>query len=86
MGSVDKLFKRFLTQPKDFTFDELVRLFNQIGFRLSTKGKTSGSRVVFVNKEKELTIGFHKPHPNTIIKQYLMKDILDYLKENKLIE
>lgn len=51
MGTKDKLIERFKRQPKDFTWDELVRLFSLLGFELSNKGKTSGSRVIFIKGE-----------------------------------
>jgi hypothetical protein len=35
----DKLIDRFLATPKDFTFDELVRLFNHFRFETETKAK-----------------------------------------------
>jgi hypothetical protein len=85
MGTKEKLIERFKKQTKDFTFDELIRLFQVLGFDLSQKGKTSGSRVEFVNPEKELFYGIHKPHPDSTIKAYAMKQILEFLKSNQLI-
>jgi hypothetical protein len=85
MGTKEKLIERFKRQPKDFRFDELTRLFRILGFEISQKGKTSGSRIEFVNKEKELSYGAHKPHPDSAIKSYEMKQILDFLTLNKLI-
>jgi len=85
MGTKEKLIRRFKKQPKDFTFDELTRLFRTLGFELSQKGKTSGSRVEFINNEKELSYGAHKPHPDSAIKSYVMKQILEFLTSNKLI-
>ena len=32
MSTKEKLIKRFMRQPKDFTWDELVRLFGIFGF------------------------------------------------------
>ena len=43
METKEKLIERFKRQPKDFTFDELTRLFIVLGFEVSQKGKTSGS-------------------------------------------
>ncbi|MDY0090835.1 MAG: hypothetical protein RBR78_10790 [Flavobacteriaceae bacterium] len=39
MTKKDKLIDRFLATPKDFTFDELVRLFNHFRFETETKAK-----------------------------------------------
>jgi HicA toxin of bacterial toxin-antitoxin, len=85
MGTKEKLIERFKRQPKDFTFDELCRLFRVLGFEISQKGKTSGSRVEFINNEKGLSYGAHKPHPDSTIKSYVMKQVLDLLKSNELI-
>ncbi len=85
MGTKEKLIERFNRQPKDFTINELIRLFQVLGFEISQKGKTSGSRVEFVNSEKELSYGAHKPHPDSAIKSYVMKQVLEFLTSNKLI-
>jgi len=85
MGTKEKLIERFKRQPKDFTFNELIRLFQVLGFEVSQKGITSGSRIEFVNGEKELSYGAHKPHPDSAVKSYLMKQVLEFLTSNKLI-
>ncbi len=85
MGTKEKLIERFKRQPKDFAFDELIRLFQVLGFEVSQKGKTSGSRIEFINDEKELSFGAHKPHPDNTIKSYAMKQILEFLTSNKII-
>jgi hypothetical protein len=85
MGTKEKLIERVKRQPKDFTFNELTRLFQVLGFEISQKGKTSGSRVEFVNSEKELSYGVHKPHPDSAIKGYVIKQVLEFLTSNKLI-
>ena len=77
MSTKEKLIERFKRQPKDFTWDELVRLFGIFDFDVDNKGKTSGSRTVFVKEEDEIEI--HKPHPSKIIKKYAMKDVLNFL-------
>jgi hypothetical protein len=85
MGTKEKMIERFKRQPKDFTFNELIRLFQVLGFEVSQKGKTSGSRVEFVNNEKELSYGAHKPHPDSALKSYAMKQVLEFLTSNKII-
>jgi hypothetical protein len=78
-----KLIERFKRQPKDFTWEELVRLFGYFGFFVYNKGKTSGSRVIFSNGGKEYIM--HKPHPKNIIKEASMNNILEFLADNKFI-
>ncbi|MEI7522876.1 MAG: type II toxin-antitoxin system HicA family toxin [Mariniphaga sp.] len=85
MGTKEKLIERFKKQPKDFSFDELMRLFRILGFEVSQKGKTSGSRLEFINKDQGLSYGAHKPHPDSAIKSYVMKQVLEFLTHNNLI-
>lgn len=83
MGTKEKLIERFKTLPNDFTWDELVRLFRVFGYEISNKGKTSGSRVIF--KKRESAYAAHKPHPGSIVKPYVMKQVFEFFKNNKLI-
>ena len=77
MSTKDKLIERFKRQPKDFTWNELVRMLGILGFTLDNKGKTSGSRFTFKNGTERIEL--HKPHPSNTIKEYKMKEILDFL-------
>ena len=86
MSTKEKLLGRFLRLPRDFTYQELTRLLNGFGYVEETKGKTSGSRVMFFNQEKEHSILIHKPHPGNILKAYVMKYVLDELKAIGFIE
>ena len=79
MSSKDKLIARFLALPSDFTFDELERLLGLYGYTRSNKGKTSGSRVVFKDKEGH-PIMLHKPHPGNIVKHYALRQVLEELQ------
>ena len=79
MSSKEKLVARFLAVPSDFTFDELERLLAIYGYEKSNKGKTSGSRVVFKDKEGH-PIMLHKPHPGNIVKQYAVRQVLEELQ------
>ena len=85
MSQKEKLVKRIRALPKDFTFDELRSLFAYLGFEMESKGKTSGSRVKFYNKKQQMQYLAHKPHPSSVIKEKAIKDILEYLINNKLI-
>ena len=85
MTKKEKMKQRLLQLPKDSTFEELVTILCQLGFEQDNKGKTSGSRIRFYNREKQLLYLAHKPHPQSIIKEKALKDIVDFLKENKLL-
>jgi len=83
MGTKDKLIERFRKQPKDFTWEEFIRLFGIFGFIMDNKGRTSGSRVVFRNGNVSYIM--HKPHPLNVIKKSSMKQALDFFTERNLI-
>jgi hypothetical protein len=64
MTKKEKLIERMCRLPKDFTFAELETVLLQLGFEKDDKGKTSGSRVRFYNKDKQMQYLAHKPYPN----------------------
>ena len=80
MSKKDKLLLKFLENPpkKDLTFKELNTLLISLGF---IKIEGTGSAVKFYNKDKDLLINLHKPHPSDILKVYLIKQIQNKLKE-----
>ncbi len=85
MSKFEKLKERLLKRPKDFTYDELKSVLTGLGYTESNKGKTSGSRVAFINNTTSHIIRIHKPHPKNIIKGYALEYIIDELKgQNKL--
>jgi len=81
MAISQKLLKRLLSNPKDFTFGELETLLTGFGFQLSNAGRTSGSAVRFINYRTGHIIRLHKPHPSPVLKQYLVKFIITELKQ-----
>ncbi len=84
MSKNDKIVERFMTFPKDFTFDEMEKLLSYFGYAKSNKGKTSGSRVMF-KKDGSAPILLHKPHPGNIMKEYALKQVYNILNNNELI-
>lgn len=78
MSRKEKLIARFLSLPKDFHYDEMVKLLGYIELYQVRKGKTSGSRVKFQNPEG-VPIMLHKPHPTGVMKQYQLKQIMEML-------
>ncbi len=85
MSQVEKLIKRLLSNPKDFTWDELKRLLAYFGYEEQKTGKTGGSRRKFIGKDKHM-INLHKPHPGLILKSYQVKQIIETLQNRKLIK
>ncbi len=81
MGTKEKLIDRLKSQPKDFTFDEAERLLTLFGYVKSNKGKTSGSRVMFIDGQNRKIL-LHKPHPGNSMKEYTIKELLKTLYKN----
>jgi hypothetical protein len=79
MSRQEKLIVRLLSVPKDFTWDELVKVLNSFGYEELKGGKTGGSRRRFVDGDKNI-ITLHKPHPVNIVKGYAIKEIIEHLK------
>lgn len=79
MSKKGKLVERFLKMPKNFHYNEAVKLLGNFGFKEVKKGKTSGSRVKFENADG-VPIMLHKPHPTGIMKQYQLKQIKEILE------
>lgn len=83
MSKIEKLEQRLQEKPKDFTWDELVKILSHHGYEEVKKGKTAGSRRAFVHRENKRIIRLHKPHPGTIVKQYQIDDVLEVLGFSK---
>lgn len=84
-GKKDKLIKRLKSKPKDFTFDEAESLLGYLDYSRSDKGKTSGSRVIF-KSECHAPIMLHKPHPRKELLEYQIKQLIETLEQEGLIE
>ena len=83
MGKKEKLIERLKSHPKDFTFDEMQTALESIGFKMSNKGKTSGSRLKFL--KGNIVIILHKPHPRKELLEYQIKQVLEILEKEDLI-
>lgn len=57
-----------------------------MGFNIVKTGKTGGSRVRFKNESLQKEFKMHRPHPENILKQYQLKDLMTLLKECNLID
>jgi hypothetical protein len=80
MSQIEKLIWRLLSYPKDFTWEELIKILGYFGFKELRTGKTGGSRRRFANEAK-IIISLHKPHPNNILKRYQIEDVIKTLQE-----
>jgi len=85
MSKGEKLVKRLITKPNDFTYNELKSLLVHFGYVESQSGKTSGSRVAFTNEKDKHIIRLHKPHPGNELKKYQIEQLIEELKARSLI-
>ncbi len=81
VGKADKLLHRFLARPKDFRYSELQALLGHFGYKVLKKGKTSGSRVAFVNEKTMHIIRLHRPHSGPNLKTYQLDLVETALRE-----
>ena len=86
MSKTEKLLRRFLSKPKDFTFEDLRRLLKSFGYEEAKTGKTSGSRVAFYNTKLDDMIKFQRPHPSEIVKQCYLREIEQQLRDKGAIK
>lgn len=84
MGQKEKLIQRLKSKPKDFTFAEAETLLGYFDYARANKGKTSGSRVIFV-RENFPPILLHKPHPRKELLAYQVKQLLETLEQEGLL-
>ena len=83
MGKKEKLIERLLKKPKDFTFEEMVTLLSCFGYELKKGG--TGSGVKFVKAGSNEVINFHRPHPNGVLKSYIINQVIDKLRKDGLV-
>ena len=83
MSKKDKLIERLLKKPKDFTFDEMETLLSYLGYQLKQGG--TGSGVKFIKDGSNEVINFHKPHPNGILKRYVLDQVIEKLRKDGLL-
>ena len=84
MGQKEKLIQRLKSRPKDFTFEEAESLLRYFSYERSDKGRTSGSRVMFVSAEHP-PILMHKSHPRKELLSYQVKQLLELLSQEGLV-
>ncbi len=80
MGKKEKLIEK-LKGKKNFSYEELVSLLQYFSYYPCDKGRTSGSRVMFVNCDTHRKILLHKPHTRNYLLEYQIKQILNQLKQ-----
>lgn len=84
MSHKEKLIQKLKSRPKDMTFEEVESLLKYLTYSRSDKGRTSGSRVMFVS-DQYAPILLHKPHPRKELLAYQVKQLIEILEQEGLI-
>ena len=86
MSQLEKILNRFLSKPRDFTFNEMIKLLRGLGYREIKSGKSAGSRVAFFHDGIRHIIRIHKPHPKNVMKRYQLDFIEEELKKKEILK
>lgn len=78
MSQRDTLIARAMCIPKDFTYEEMVKLVGYFGYE---EKQGNGSRIKFCRESDKRVICLHKPHPGNIVKRYMLKQLIKFLQE-----
>ena len=81
MSKAEKLITRFKQIPADFDWAELTQLLRQFGYE---EKKGSGSRRKF-RCDGLPSITLHEPHPGSIVKKYVLRQVRETLESEGLI-
>ncbi|MBR6096362.1 MAG: type II toxin-antitoxin system HicA family toxin [Oscillospiraceae bacterium] len=82
MSKKEKMIRRLLACPSDYTYSEAIALSASFGYQERNKGSTFGSRVMLFRESDRKKILLHKPHPGDIMKPYAVKQLLQHFVEN----
>jgi len=63
----------------------MSRLLNDLGYEEVRSGKTSGSRVAFIERSSGHIIRLHRPHPGNPLKRYQMELVEEALRTRGII-
>ena len=85
MGQKEKLIAKLKANPRSFTFNEAEALLGYFSYYRSNKGKTSGSRIMFVSEVHKTKILLHKPHPRKELLEYQIKQLIVQLEQEGLL-
>lgn len=83
MSRKEKLIRRLLSDPKDFSWSELCALMKCFGYELECG---AGSRRKFIAPESGLPVFMHEPHPSGILKRYQVREIRENLQKNGFVK
>lgn len=81
MSKHEKAFAKLLASPtpSNIKWDELVGVLQHLGY---SQLNNSGSRRKFYNRDRDLLIICHQPHPRPDVDKGCIADVVDHLKAN----
>lgn len=82
MSKNEKLLNKLRSNPKTLKWTELEKIMSYLGF---VKLEGNGSRVKFFNKDCDVLINLHKPHPQPELKKYMINQIIEKLTNGGLL-
>ena len=85
MSKFQKVIDKLLNLKSVFTFQELEYLLKKCGYKEKKTGRTSGSRIAYINLETNHIIRLHKPHPGNELKRYIRVYLIEELRKQNLI-
>jgi len=72
-----KLLEKLKGKPKNFTWDEVLKLMGACGFRLLNKG---GAARMFVHESTRVKVRLHEPHPQNTLLPYMVDQVIEGLR------
>lgn len=84
MSRHEKLLQKIIAQPtpKDVKWDELKVVLGHFGYRMLSG---AGSRRKFMHPDTKDVIALHEPHPAPEVKAYVLRQVVEKLREQGLI-
>lgn len=84
MSRHEKLLQKIIAQPtpKDVKWDEIKVVLGHFGYRLLSG---TGSRRKFMHPDTNDVIALHEPHPSPEVKAYVLRQVVEKLREQGLI-
>jgi hypothetical protein len=82
MAGKKKRFERFVSCPSDLTWAELIAVLGDLGYSDIVQG--AGSRVKCKGQGLP-KLSLHRPHNPPVVRQYVVRQVLEKLREEKVI-
>lgn len=79
VARTDKLLAKLANPGASMTWAELATLMRHHGFELVASKRGSGRK--FYQRDKDLLVCLHEPHPSPILKPYMKAEAIEALKQ-----